>query len=109
MTAPTFDPAAFRAWLSSFPPDAVVASDWFSCSCPLAIWLREECGVFNPEVTPLGAPVWLECDEEHKLPRWAARFARRVDETKQGDDGRFGPITAAECLAVLDEVSEAAR
>jgi hypothetical protein len=53
--------------------------------------------------------VWFEGDAPHELPRWAVRFAVRVDAAKAGEDGRCAAITAAECLAVLDEVTQGSK
>ena len=91
-------PAAFRAWLEAKEPGEVVGGDWIEpFSDPCAQWLRETTGVdFMTDAIGVAsqdksAPFFTD------TPHWLGLFDETLDWTN-------APITAAECLRILDEI-----
>ena len=101
---------AFRAWLAAKPPEEVIAQEWVCYDCPLASWLRDK-GFKAPYVSPdyPNDSAWRPDGKEDpkSLPTWANKFASTLDEQKcVAGPQRFAPVTAAECLAILDAIPE---
>lgn len=114
-------PAPFRQWLeTTFDPTDVIAEQWTACSCPLATWLQEAKIAGDPYVFPTfeNEPgLWRDLDdidegtwpEPRELPGWADQFALKIDRLgRERGEGGFGPVTAADCLRILDEATGAA-
>lgn len=95
-------PAAFRQWLKTKEPGEVVGNPMIREACPIAQFLRangaESVSVSLDEVRASG------CDDYPVWPRWPLHAQRWPSKfTWEGKDvGRT--ITAAECLAILDEI-----
>lgn len=76
----------------------------------LASWLRDK-GFKAPYVSPdyPNDSAWRPDGKEDpkSLPTWANKFASTLDEQKcVAGPQRFAPVTAAECLAILDAIPE---
>src|SRR5450755_4419771 len=94
------DANAFRVWLASFAPSAVVGWSSVECYCPLAVWLyreyRQDFGV-NAEY------VWADGAASCSVPApgWVSRFVAVLDGWFSGDSVE---VSAQEALRVLDRV-----
>lgn len=102
---PEFPPKAeFRKWLRSLSPNEVVAEQWTCWSCPVAAWLKKTDRADCPEIHP---GMWRP--DLHAvtvdLPKWGVGFVKRIDDlgraNRKPGTNPFGPVTAADCLAVL--------
>lgn len=96
--------AAFREWLESKPPGAVVGAMCIGASCPLATYLRE---TGAPEAN-VGVSVWWPdgaANGAESLPPWAYDFRQFVDGPDDGWDERSGqPVTRELALSILEGV-----
>ena len=102
MTLPPL--TVFAAWLSSYPPLAIVGERWSPTDCPLARWLESWTGVCVAVDTVTldiqawaGSPVWVR----HAMPRAYQRVGQLLDAAPS-----TGPciVTAQEAQAVLARV-----
>lgn len=105
-----FEIEKFRAWLAAKAPDEVVGLAQLTDRCPLANFLGRR--VRSGAGTHLKDGSWHHRDG---LPLVAVRFVNGVDRLgPRPVDERGGyvppkeraerPVTAAECLKILDEV-----
>jgi hypothetical protein len=94
------DANAFRMWLTSFVPSAVVGWSSVECYCPLAVWLHREYGQdfgVNAEY------VWVDGAASCSVPApgWVSQFVVDLD-------GWFScepvEVSAQEALQILDRV-----
>lgn len=119
-TFPT--PEEFRQWLQQHEPTTIIAHDWNCYHCPLANFLAALTNtVGSVGIDPFDdlndyhcGTWWFTTNDKHHLPEWAALFANKVDDEfntpiPDPDTGIYDckPITAADCLRILDEVTDA--
>lgn len=79
---------SFRDWLRSFPEDAVIATQWGRCNCPLARWMIVDLALPSPYVSPretASTSSWrINYDEPNSekglLPNWANTFGLKIDK-----------------------------
>lgn len=98
-------PTAFREWLQSKEPGEVVGERRSCSACPLAAFAvahgADTADVgrqhIHVEESPIDGGITL------RLPRWANTVIGRVDHPTDEFADRL-IITAAECLAILDEI-----
>lgn len=94
----------FRAWLERMPGNAVAGFARAACDCPLAKCLEAR-GAISPTVVPGPVPGgdWSAYNmSTTSLPSWADDFGVRVDEGRPC----WRPVTAAECLSILSDLTE---
>lgn len=103
---PLSDYGKFRQWVKDLPPDRVLMTKEPD-SCPLAIYLREECGLDGAEVYEEYC-TWYEHFpdrwERHSLslPPWAEELVFRVD----GEGLEYTAITVTTLRSLVGIIEE---
>lgn len=100
----TRTPEHFRGWLVRQPPDAIVGCKdergGSFTTCPIANWLRSW---FHPTVHVDFDTVTIRASAYHYFDatKWMRDFIVTADDCL--------PLTAADCLRILDSIPEEAR
>lgn len=96
----------FHAWLDGQAPDAVVGTSDNCTACPIATWRRETDGPVSVSADTI---VFLADGRETPAPEWVEYFVHGIDEY-HADEGaeefeyREEPVTAYECLQVVEQI-----
>lgn len=96
-----FDRVAFKAWLERMKPEAVAGECLDECGCPIARFLASlghDCVVGGETITSITTSEMID------TPKWASEMLLGIDT--DGSCLRDGPITARECLEILEGIEE---
>ena len=94
----TLAPHLFRRWLEGRPRGATVGLAVCADRCPLHTYLEEAVGI-SPVVV-VGTAIHSPRGRVQTTGTWAGDFVDALDKDRDKDQ----PVTAGECLAILDRL-----